>query len=252
MNVARDYGRGGMVGIGTPQANPTVESEMAILLPPNVARVTARLTSRAEASEDRLCEYLGNLDRALRSFDTLRPDIFGFACTASSYLVAAGQEAETVSSAEQKFGYPVITAAAAMAWKLRTIGARRIALVSPYPPALGAAAAAYWTAQGFELAGSASVAIDDTDTRGIYALGSSDARTQLAGVEALSVDAVLVTGTGMPSLPLIANPPPGAPPIVSSNLALAEAMLDRLGIPLGDWRERCVAATQGSPSCLTR
>ncbi len=245
MSGGTDYGRDGMIGIGTPQANPTVEAEMAILLPPTVQRITTRLTSAAVASEDRLRTYLDRLDRALEAFDTLRPDIFGFACTASSYLVTPQHEKDLVAVAQARFGYPVVTAAAAIAWKLQTLGARRIALVSPYPPALGQAARDYWSAKGFAPVAVGTAPIAGSDTRGIYALGTSDARAALAGLGDVSVDAILITGTGMPSLPLIADPPPGMPPIVSSNLALAEALLARLGLPFPDWRARCRAATEG-------
>ncbi|WP_034157468.1 maleate cis-trans isomerase family protein [Sphingomonas sp. ERG5] len=248
MTSAHGYGRHGMIGIGTPQANPTVEAEMAILLPPTVTRVTTRLTSDAAASEDRLRAYIERLDDALTLFDTLRPHVFGFACTAASYLIEPAREAEIIAAAQARFGYPVITAAAAIAWKLRALGARRIALVSPYPPALGTAASAYWTRQGFAPAGIGSVAIAGHDTRGIYALDSEDARAALLSLGDLAVDAILITGSGMPSLPLLADPPPNLPPIISSNLALAEALLDQLGLPLPDWRARCRAATEGSSS----
>ena len=245
MNPGSDYGRDGTIAIGTPQANPTVEAEMAILLPPTVLRVTARLTSAAESAEDRLRAYLERLAPALESFDTLRPDVFGFACTGSSYLVDEGREAQIVAAAQARFGYPVITAAAAIAGKLRAMGAARIALVSPYPPALQQAALDYWTAQGFAPVAAASLAIAGDDTRGIYALGSRDARAALGTLGDRSVDAVVLTGTGMPTLPLIADPPPGLPPIFSSNLALAEALLAELGLALPDWRKRCQAATEG-------
>jgi maleate isomerase len=245
MSGGTDYGRDGMVGIGTPQANPTVEAEMAILLPPTVQRVTTRLTSAAVASEDRLRAYLDRLDHALEAFDKLRPDVFGFACTASSYLVTPQREKDVVAAAQARFGYPVVTAAAAIAWKLQALGARRIALVSPYPPALGQAARDYWSAKGFTPVAVGSAPIAGTDTRGIYALGTREARAALAGLGDISVDAILITGTGMPSLPLIADPPPGMPPIISSNLALAEALLACLDLPFPDWRARCRAATEG-------
>lgn len=243
MTGITDYGRDGILAIGTPQANPTVEAEMAILLPPTVTRVTTRLTSPAADSNDRLRAYLETLDTALATFDTLRPAAFGFACTASSYLVGATREAAIVAAAEARFGYPVVTAAAAIADTLRAAGARRIALISPYPPTLGDAALAYWRGQGFDATLGGNVAIAGTDTRGIYALSSADARAALAALGDLSVDAILVTGTGMPSLPLIAAPPPGAPPIVSSNLALAQALLARIGLALPDWRPALAAAT---------
>ncbi|RYG26620.1 MAG: hypothetical protein EON93_21310, partial [Burkholderiales bacterium] len=82
-----DYGRAGRIGIGTPQANPTVETEFSILIPPRAALSVTRLTSAAPAPADRLRDYLLRLEDSLAAFDTLKMDAFGFACTASSYLV---------------------------------------------------------------------------------------------------------------------------------------------------------------------
>lgn len=247
-----DYGRAGRVGIGTPQANPTVEAEVAILLPPNVSMAVTRLTSEAALPADRLREYLLRLPDYLAAFDSFRPDLFGFGCTAASYLVGAEEAQKVLADCERRFGYPIITAADAIAWTLARIGAKRIAILSPYPEALAKAAFDYWRARGFDPvdAGQAGSLGPDADTRGIYELGSTDALRALAGIDTMQVDAVLLTGTGMPSLPVIAAAPVDVP-ILSSNLCLVATMASQLG--LGDlidpnsppgraWRDRCRAA----------
>lgn len=247
-----DYGRAGRVGIGTPQANPTVESEFAILIPPRAALSVTRLTSSAAAPADRLRDYLLRLEDSLSAFDTLKMDVFGFGCTASSYLVDPDQEAAVYAACEARFGYPVLGAADAIAWALDRLGARRIALLSPYPADLAGPAHAYWQARGYVLAetGGAGALAPGADTRGIYDLGSIDAAAALAAVDISDVDAVVFSGTGMPSLPVIAETRAGVP-LLSSNLCLAARIADQLG--LGDlldpaspaalgWRTRCHAA----------
>lgn len=247
-----DYARLGRVGIGTPQANPTVEDEMAILLPPGTGMAVTRLTSGAAAPVDRLREYLLRLDRHLDTFDTLKPDVFGFACTASSYLVDPAVAAVTIELCRKRHGYPIITAADAIASALDRIGARRIALVSPYPHDLALAAKAGWQRRGYQVTAVAAAGdlAPGGDTRAIYALGSADAARALSRLDLRGVDAVLLSGTGMPSLPLIASSRDG-PPILSSNLCLASALCEHLGA--GDlltdtaWHARCRAAIAPSP-----
>lgn len=245
-----DYGRAGRIGIGTPQANPTVETEFAILLPPAVSLTVTRLTSAASLPADRLRAYLLHLGDHLAAFDTFRPEVFGFACTASSYLIAADDARATIAACEDRFGYPIITAAEAVHRALRQIGARRIALVSPYPAALAEAATRYWSGLGYDLVAVAAAGdlAPDADTRGIYALGSDAAATALARIDQGAVDAVLLSGTGMPSLPLIASATAGVP-ILSSNLCLAAALC--AAVSAGDlldpaasraWHARCAAA----------
>lgn len=245
MSQAYDYGPAGIVGIATPQANPTVEAEMRILLPPTILPVTARLTSRAGDSETRLRDYLRDLVGTIAQFDTLRPYALGFACTGSSYFVEPGEAERIVDAAETRFGYPVITATAAIAQTLAHLGARRIALASPYPNRLAAAAQTYWERAGFEVAAVRQVAIAGPDTRNIYALSSASAAPAVEELRKLPVDVVLLSGTGMPSLPLLVAAS-GTPLVISSNQCLADRLVSLAPRYLPDrdgWPARLADAT---------
>ena len=253
MTGGYDYGRAGMIGIATPQANPTVEAEMRILLPPAAAMAVTRLTSDAAAPLARLGAYLEGLETALVHYDQLRLDALGFACTGSSYLTVPDREAVIVARAEDRFGYPIFTAAAAIGWYLQRSGARRIAIASPYPPALADAAASYWRNAGFELVEIERIATGSPDTRSIYGLGTADARPAVDRLLQLPVDAVLLTGTGMPSLRLLAEAT-GSPALISSNLCLAARLCAAIHIaePTPEsWRQRLLEASppsEGTPA----
>lgn len=238
----REYGRLGKAGIGTPQANPTVEAELAILLPRACSLHVTRLTSDATAPERRLVDYLNGLESYLSAFDTLRPDVFGFACTASSYLLGAEQERKIVDTAANRRGYPVETAARAIIWGLERLGARRIAVVVPYPEPIVEAGRRYWSAARIEVVHIERVATRDADTRGIYELGSGHVLAALPRLPLDKIDAVLVSGTGMPSLAAIRDSSTGVP-IISSNTCLAARLLDLLG--RAEWLERGSLAIRG-------
>jgi maleate isomerase len=227
----KDYGRRGRVGIGVPQANPTVEPEMSALLPDGVSMHVTRLNSAAPSSRDRLIEYLERLEGTLARYDTLRLDVYGFACTASSYLVGAEAERRHIEICERKAGYPIVTGAQAIGEALRHLGATRVAMGSPYPDWLTHLSHAYWRGVGVEIVTTASVDLEGSDTRAIYDVGAAAAFDKFDALTKADCECVVMTGTGLPSLPVIAALQPHvAIPIVSTNLCLAWALARRLGI----------------------
>lgn len=226
-----DYARSGRLGIGTPQANPTVEAEIRRLLPFEVDYVTLRLTSDSQDSVTRLKSYLINLPQHAKQFAGMPMDVFLFACTATSYLLEPELQIKAIAEAESVLGAPIITAPDALVAELKAIQAERIALFSPYPSAIMQAAVNWWTRQGFEVVQQGGVDIQSNDTTQIYGLQSSDAWPSLRAMDIGKADAVVLSGTGMPSLPLLqkASAHMGVP-VISSNLALARQGLKRLSL----------------------
>ena len=229
-----EYGPGGWLGIGTPQANPTVEMEMRRLLPADVEPLTTRLVSRSDSPDERLVDYLEGLPNYLGTFDTLPLQAFGFACTGSTYLAGKDREAEIVRDVEKSFGYPIITAAEAVRRELDSTGTERIALFAPYPKHLVDAAVAHWEAIGVRVTALRRLDLGSMDTRLIYRLGSSDVLRELADFDVGTADSVLVSGTGVPTLDALAPAEERfGCPVVSSNLCLARALTKVLATGAG-------------------
>ena len=234
--MEREYGPGGWVGVGVPQANPTVEAEMRRLLPRDAELLTGRLVSRAPTSVERLIDYFDGLDRTLDSYDVLLPDVYGFACTGSSYLVGAGREAEIVAGAEARLGCPFVTAAQAILDALEALGVERVALLAPYPADIVEAGVAFWRAAGLSVVQVMTIDLGSQDTRRIYGLRSADALAALDDGVSDDAEALLMSGTGMPTLAALA---PAADrigrPVLSSNYCLAWALRRALGEDAGLW-----------------
>lgn len=210
--------RSRIAAVLTPMANPTVETEFRALLPADLAWVTGRLVSDQADSMDRLIAYAEDIGGSLRQFDSLPLAAAAFACTGSSYLIGRVRQRELADAQE----VPVLWAAEAVERRLESLGARRIAVVSPYPPALHAKGLDHWREAGFVVVHEARVDTGSADTRAIYALGAGAASAAVAAAIAAGPDAVLLSGTGMPTLPLL--DPGGSPPVISSNLCLADTL----------------------------
>jgi maleate isomerase len=196
--------------------NPTVEAEMRHLLP--IDYVLARLVSPSPSSFERLVDYAENALETARQFGAMPLAAIGFACTASSYLI--GSEREEAIAALSPI--PFLFAAASVRHRLASIGARRIALISPYPQELHDLGAQYWRRAGIEIGFQARLEIGSADTRAIYRLNGSEASASIEEASRTRPDAILLAGTGMPTLSLIQSD--ASPPILSSNQCLAAAL----------------------------
>ncbi|MES2400096.1 MAG: hypothetical protein V4573_08930 [Pseudomonadota bacterium] len=211
---------GPVMGIAVPQANTTVEPEMHAMLAGGHTLLTARMTSPSPDSRQRLVDYLDDLDRHLMQFDVAPLQVAGFACTGSSYLVGPEEEAARMARITQSRGYPVLSAARSIRRALGVLGARRIALLSPYPSWLSDAGKTYWKNCGLEIVSSAGVPAELLDTRNIYKLRTAAVASLLKDLHTNDCDAVLLSGTGMPSLRLMAHHTLPVP-VLSSNFCLA-------------------------------
>lgn len=206
-----------MFALLTPQENPTVEREMRALLPPGADYVTGRLVSAEPDATERLHAYAHEMPAMMAQFGKLRFDAVLFACTGSSYLISRGAEAAIAA----RVAAPVIWATAAIRAEMARRGARRIAIISPYPSALHDAATAYWRVAGFEVAFDARVETGSADTRAIYTLTGDEAAGAIAAARAAAPDLILLSGTGMPTLAALR--PDATIPVISSNYCLARA-----------------------------
>ncbi len=250
-----EYARKGLVGVFTPQANTTVEPELALLMPPGYAWINARLMSGKTTIEDRLRDYFASYEANLAQFANAPVNAIAYACTGASYFAGPAVEDALIARLEDRAGVPVTTAASAVVDALRALGAGRIGLVSPYGGGIDKASNAYWRARGFDVVRKTSAYRETADFHPIYSLPAEAAQQALDELADEKVDAVVMLGTGMPTLsPIMARPRIGAAPVLSCMIALAwratlaahwdkpdrgslMAMLDN-----GLWRERLAAA----------
>jgi maleate isomerase len=227
----REYGALATIGIAVPQANPIVEPEMHALMPDGVNVLTARLQGSRTDSKDRLVGYLRTLETTLGSFDTAELDAVGYACTGSSYIVGAAEDAQTMQRMQQVFGYPVISAAAAIKSALQSLGVMRIGVFAPYPHWLADLSIDYWKAEGFDVVAHAAAPVDPSDTRSVYRIRSQSVLDNVRQLPLDRAEALILTGTGMPTIRAIGEVAHAlGKPVLSSNLCLAWALQHAAGI----------------------
>jgi maleate isomerase len=167
--------------------------------------------------------------------------------TGCSYVVGADGEAGLREALDRAGADHAFTAAGAVEATLRALGCRRLALVLPYPEWLCEAAVAYWEARGLTIAG----VEKPRDVVSIYEITPESMIEATRRLDLDAADAVLLSGTGPPTLrALTESAPAGGIPVLSSNQcvawhalgqgAAAGTGIENLSPPLRNIRDRLV------------
>ena len=217
-----EYAPNGLIGLLTPQANTTAEIEFSLLMPAGIAPLVARMTSARSSLDARLVEYFEQLDSTIAQFANAPLSALAAACTGSSYLLGRNREDSLFAALSDRLGIPVTSAALSVVEACRAMGAKRIALVSPYPDSLTEASAAYWKSRSLEISAIARVGGDSSAFHPIYSIAGSAAARSLGELRNSGAQAIVLLGTGMPSLGVVLEQPfVDGVPVFSCMLALA-------------------------------
>jgi maleate cis-trans isomerase len=121
------------VGLMVPINNTTMERELPAWLPAgSTCRRAGIPRGKGMLTAETLPGYIGEAMRLARDFADESLDLVAYGCTAAGFLAGPARDAAIASELSEITGKPVVTTASAMTAVLRHIGARRIALVTPY------------------------------------------------------------------------------------------------------------------------
>jgi maleate cis-trans isomerase len=186
-------------GVLIPSTNTTVEIECR-LLPETCQAHVGRLKSSGRGSfspsRDEDVDYQSHL------LGTAKVEIVILAQTSAS-LHADDYDDVVTKRMSAGAGVPAITSAQAVGRAVRALGARRIAIVSPYSEAVNARAASYFeTKHGLD-----TIALEGfgaTDAYAIGQLGPQNARDAFARIDRPEIEVFVVPGGNFPTMSSIA------------------------------------------------
>jgi maleate isomerase len=220
------------LGFLVPPGNPTVEPEMIALAPPGVSlhfnRMVARGTPGApDGQSERNRTMIDNIDISVEMLALVRPDVIVLAHTATSYELGRDGEAELITRLERATGSRIVTAFGAVRRALERLGVRKLALGAPYSRETTLKGKAHLEAHGIEV-----VNFDNLkNVTNIYDETAERAYRLARTVDCVAAEAVFLTGTGLPTLPVLeALEQDLGKPVVSSASAMMWHALRTAGV----------------------
>ena len=204
-----------------------VEGDARRVLPADVALHVTRVAFENPTTPENLRRMAPRLAAAA---ELLVPGLplaaIGYACTAAS--VAIGDAEVTATIAGARPGVPVVTPAGAACAGLAALGARRIALVTPYLPETTAPMARFFERAGLEVVTAQCLGL--ADDRDIARIAPETIRAAAAAADAPDVEAVFLSCTNLRALGEIAGLEARlGKPVLCSNQALLWQMLHHAG-----------------------
>src|SRR5215471_9527812 len=144
-------------GIVLPANNSVLEPELWPRLPANAALHTARILVRGDLTPQLIEAMEAQVDRAVDELMATGVDLIVYADMVTTFIMREGWNRERSDEIERTTGLPCISAWTAMERALNVIGARRLAIGSPYPAAIHPKAVAYFRKVGFEVVADATL-----------------------------------------------------------------------------------------------
>ncbi|MDA0231729.1 MAG: aspartate/glutamate racemase family protein [Proteobacteria bacterium] len=213
------YGWRGTIGLICPSTNTSIEPEFHRLAPDGIVVHVARAFQDGPQEPALYRQIADNVALASRDLGSARVDVIAFGCTSCTYFVPADEIRETMTRVS---GAPAVLTADAVVEALKAVGARRIALATPRTDFVNRRETEWLTEQGFEVVSVQGLQLGETamERANIGRVPPEVAFRLGRAVDRADADAVFVSCTNLPSLPIIARLEQElGKPVITSNQA---------------------------------
>lgn len=120
------------LGLMVPANNTTMEAELRAWMDGASCRTLRIPRGKGLLGPAEIPAYVGQALALAKDYDPAQTDIVAYGCTAAGFIGGPERDAEIQMKLAAITGRPVVTTAGAMIAVLRHIGAKRIAVVTPY------------------------------------------------------------------------------------------------------------------------
>jgi len=229
------------IGLIVPSSNTTMETEIPAMLrarenvrPERFTFHSSRMRMKHVTAEE-LTAMDRASDRCALELSDADCDLLVYACLVAIMAQGAGYHSEAQQrlhgiTREAGSPVPVVSSAGALVRALDLLGAKRVAIVTPYMRSLTALVAGYIEASGFQVVDS--ISLEVSDNLAVARLDPANLRMIYRDLDLSQADALVLSAcVQMPSLPAIqAVEDECGLPVLSAATATVHALLTKLGL----------------------
>jgi maleate isomerase len=140
------------IGVMVPSTNTTCEADFQMVVPRGYTIHGQRLWLTNDAlGEEGMTRMNGEIESGARYLATANVDAISYGCTTGSFFKGPGWDREMIDLIERTAKVPAVATSPSVVEALRSFGARRISVATPYPEWNNQRLRAYLAAQGFEV-----------------------------------------------------------------------------------------------------
>ena len=223
------YGSAGRIGLVVPANNSVIEPELWSVLPPHCAVYATRLLAKGDLTPEAIRRMERDADAALEAIAATGVDVIAYCDMVTTFIMEPGWNEEAVRRFGEAAGTPCISAWTALRDALAKLGARRLAIGTPYPASIHALAPPFFRERGFDVKSDATL-----DILAMREVPTVEARRLAAFVSQLNTkdcDALVLLATDLPTFGSIAALERSLGiPVLTSNQTILWSALCQIGV----------------------
>lgn len=212
-----DYGSRGRLGVILPSGNTATEPQFEFYRPDGVSFHFTRL-ALASSSEEQLLAMPAHVEAAAALLKDADVNAIAFHCTAVSTWDPALEE-QILRRIRSSTGLHTIATSQAIVAALRAVGARRIAMLSPYPAVVAMQEQRFMEHHGFEVIWNEFLEVNRADE--MLAVSEAQWTDMVRRSPLADIDACLISCTATRAIDIVSSAERMfGKPIITSNSAL--------------------------------
>jgi maleate cis-trans isomerase len=217
------------LGIVLPANNSVLEPELWPRLPANVALHVARILVRGNLTPLAIEAMETQVTRAVDELLATGVDLIVYADMVTTFIMREGWNNERLQAITHRAAVPCISAWVAMERALAAIGARRLAIGSPYPVSIHPLAVSYFRKVGFDVVAEAT--LDVLAVRDVPQVSRGAVIELATSISRPDMDAIVLLATDLPTFDAIETIESRTDrPLLSCNQTILWAALGQCGV----------------------